>query len=349
MEYLNAYDEHVQLFINNHKNKSNKNYSKARMKQFEKDVQQQEYIFDQLFPSKQFNVLTQLLIKLAQTGITKIKAETLAKDSECGITTVFKAVKAIKQTDQIIVARLKSRGKNNGHYIFVDKLHANYKAIMKEVFMLDNDSIEELNVVQNEVQNVGLENAENVDTTSVKGEKEGSKVFKGFKGFKNNHYSNDYHTYSDVELKNMIDGLLTKNQKPKAMLHELYVVAKGIKNKFKATMKESLLNSLIVKAMKTLFTSRYNNAYAFFSGTLTNMINNNTLKPIESHTKPVNDESEANVFEQQDKLNKAKIFNSKNKNIPNWFKKDTANIAPTMDYEAKQREILKKLGMTSFI
>lgn len=345
MKTLNAFDEHVQSFINNHKNKSNKNYSKARMKNFEQDVQQQGYIFEQLFPSKQFNVLTQLLIKLAQTGITKIKAETLAKDSECGITTVFKAVKAIKQADQIIVARLKSRGKNNGHYIFVDKLHANFKAIMKEVFMLDDDSIEELNVVQAEVQNVGLKNAGNVDTTSVKGEKEGSKVFKGFKGFKNNHYSNDYHTYSDVELKNMIDGLLTKNQKPKAMLHELYVIAKGIKNKFKATMKESFLNSLIVKAMKTLFTSRYNNAYAFFSGTLTNMINN-TLKPIESHIKPVNDESEViNVFEQQDKLNKAKIFNNKNKNIPNWFKKDTTKIAPTMDYESKQREIMVRLGM----
>lgn len=47
------------------------------------------------------------------------------------------------------------------------------------------------------------------------------------------------------------------------MLHEFYVIAKGIKNKFKATMKESLLNSLIVKARKTLFNSRYSNAYAF--------------------------------------------------------------------------------------
>jgi hypothetical protein len=33
MTTLNAYDEHVQLFINNHKN-NGKNYSKTRMKQF---------------------------------------------------------------------------------------------------------------------------------------------------------------------------------------------------------------------------------------------------------------------------------------------------------------------------
>lgn len=344
MTVLNAYDEHVQLFINNHKKEHNKNYSNGRMKQFEQGMQEQGYIFEQLFPNKQYDVLTQLLIKLAQTGITKIKAETLAIDSECSKTTVFKAVKGIKQSNQIIVARLKSRGKNNGHYIFVDKLHANFKAIMKEVFMLDNESIEELTVSQNEVQKVGQENAENVDTTSLNEEKEGSKVFKGFKGFKN-HFSNDLYTYSDVNLKNTIDGLLTKNQKPKAMLHELYVIAKGIKNKFKATMKESLLNSLIVKAMKTLFNARYNNAYAFFSGTLIKMINN-SLIPVESHTTLVNDESDAtNVIEQQDKLNKAKISNSKNKNIPDWFKKDTTKIAPTTDYEAKQREIIARLGM----
>ncbi|WP_102693979.1 hypothetical protein [Rummeliibacillus pycnus] len=345
MKTLNAFDEHVQSFINNHKKERNKNYSNARMKNFEQDVQQQGYIFNQLFPSKQFNVLTQLLIKLAQTGITKIKAETLAKDSECGITTVFKTVKSIKQVNQIVVARLKSRGKNNGHYIFVDKLHANFKAIMKEVFFLNDDEIEELNIAQNEVQNVGLESVANVDISRLKEEKEGSKVFKGFKVFKN-HSSNDLCTYSDVNLKNSIEGLLSKHQKPQTMLHELYVIAKGIKNKFKNSLQESLFNSLIVKAMKTLFNARYNNAYAFFSGTLTKMINN-TIKPIESDTKPVNDEFEAseatNVFEQQDKLNKAKIANSKQQNIPDWFKKDTSKIQSTMDYEAKQREIMAKL------
>lgn len=341
MKILNAYDEHVQMFINNHKKERNKSYSNKRMKQFEQDVKQQGYIFEQLFPKKQYDILTKLLIKLAQTGITKVKAETLANDSECSKTTVFKAVKAIKQTDQIIVARLKSRSKNNGHYIFVDKLHANFKVIMKEVFMLDDESIEELTVAQNEVQNVGQGNAKNVDMTSVEEEKQGSKVFKGVKAFKN-HFSNDLYTYHDVELKNMIDGLLTKHQKPQAMLHELYVVAKGIKNKFKATVKESLLNSLIVKAMKTLFTSRYNNAYAFFSGTLRKMINN-ALNPVESHILPINHVSEAtNVIEQQDKLNQAKINKAmKNQNLPNWFKND--QVISTMDYDAKLKEVMARL------
>lgn len=47
------------MFIKNHKN-NGKNYSKTCMKQFEQNVRQQEYIFEQLFPSKQFNVLAQL-------------------------------------------------------------------------------------------------------------------------------------------------------------------------------------------------------------------------------------------------------------------------------------------------
>lgn len=345
MKILNAYDEHVQDFINKYKNNNRKNYNAERMSQYKQSVRELGYTFEKLFPRKRYDILNELLLKLSQTGITKISVKKMANDSECSERTVISTVKYIKMIDnEILFARLMSTDKNNGHYIFVDKKHKNFKSIMKEVFMLKDDEIAEQITEQNAYQIAELENAENVDTTSLKEEKEGSKVFKGFKGFKN-HSSNDLYTYSDVNLKNTIDGLLTKNQKPKAMLHELYVIAKGIKNKFKATMKESLLNSLIVKAMKTLFNARYNNAYAFFSGTLTKMINN-SLNPIESHTTPVNDESEAtNVIEQQDKLNKAKISNSKNKNIPNWFKKDTTKIAPTMDYEAKQREIMAKLGL----
>lgn len=67
----------------------------------------------------------------------------------------------------------------------------------------------------------------------------------------------------------------------------------------------------------------------------------------ESHTKPVNDESEAtDVFEQQDKLNKAQIDKAmKNQNMPSWLNKDTTKIKSTMNYEAKQCEIMTKLGL----
>lgn len=196
MTTLNAYDEQVQLFINTHKNRNNKNYSNERMKQLQQYVQQKGYVFEQLFPIKQYNVLTQLLIKLSQTGITKIAAETLAVKAECGVATVYNAVKSIKATEQIVVARLKSRGKNNGFYIFVDKLHANFKAIMHDVFSLDNQAIKELDIVPF----IGLDNSENVDTSALDGDFEGAKGFKDFKNLKqaiNNYNVSDKDAIKD--------------------------------------------------------------------------------------------------------------------------------------------------------
>lgn len=182
MKVLNAYNEKVQTFITIHKNDKKKNYSKERMENFKQAEQEKGLIFEAIYPKKQYDVLTQLLIMLAQTGITKISAEKLASNSDCSIRTVTSVVKKLKKDTQIIVARLKSTDKNNGHYIFVDKTHANFKAIMREVFMLDNSSIAELNAEQIAEQ----ESAENADTPTVEGSKNDSKGFKGFNKHTNN-------------------------------------------------------------------------------------------------------------------------------------------------------------------
>lgn len=177
MTILNAYDEKVQTFITIHKTDSQKNYSNERMQLFKAAEQDKGLIFEATYPKKQYEVVTQLLIMLAQTGITKISAETLGKKADCSIRTVTSVVNKLKKDTQIIVARLKSSNKNNGHYIFVDKTHTNFTAIMREVFMLDNSSIAELNAEQIAEQ----KNAENVDTPTVEDIKNNSKGFKGFK------------------------------------------------------------------------------------------------------------------------------------------------------------------------
>lgn len=191
MKTLNAYDEMVQRFITDNKNDNNKNYSADRMADFKQSVFEAGFIFDELFPKKQYDVLTKLLIKVSQTGITKIKATSLSAAAACGITTVFNAVKSIKKTNQLIVARLKSSKKNNGHYIFVDKHHANFKEIMKQVFLLDEKEIKGLNVAQTVVHNVGLKKPVNLVKPTYKLIKNSFKGFKGFKGFKNNLFNNN--------------------------------------------------------------------------------------------------------------------------------------------------------------
>lgn len=183
MAILNAYDETVQDFITIHKPKSNKNYSFKRMESFKASEKEKGLIFEATYPKKQYDVLTQILIMVAQTGISKISVEELAKKANCGRTTVKEVARKLKNGTQILVARLKSRKKNNGHYIFVDKLHENFKAILKEVFMLDESEII-LYDQHNDHNSDQLKSAENVDTSSLNKEKIGYKGFKGFNSLK---------------------------------------------------------------------------------------------------------------------------------------------------------------------
>lgn len=148
MKFLNAYNETVQDFMKNpkHKLKKRKTYNKTRMELFilSEKARNAGFIFEEIFPNKKEKILKILLDLLSKTGITKIKAETLAKKANCSIGTVYKTVKLIKLGNQILVARLKSRDKNNGHYIFVDKTSENFELIMKEVFKLSDEDIKEL-------------------------------------------------------------------------------------------------------------------------------------------------------------------------------------------------------------
>lgn len=182
MNRLNAYSENVQRFILLRKGEGGNKYRKERMMAFKEAEQAKGYVFEAVYPNKQYGVVTQLLIMLAQTGITKISAKALAKKATCSERTVMSVVGKLKNDTQILVARLKSARKNNGHYIFVDKTHANFKDIMREVFMVDDVSVAE----QNAEQIAEQENAENADTPTVEGAKNASKGFKGFKRHTNN-------------------------------------------------------------------------------------------------------------------------------------------------------------------
>lgn len=247
MTTLNAYDEKVQAFITIHKTESQKNYSNERMQLFKVAEQDKGLIFEATYPKKQYEVVTQLLIMLAQTGITKISAEKLAEKADCSVRTITTVVNKLKKDTQIIVARLKSSSKNNGHYIFVDKNHANFKAIMREVFMLDNSSIAELNAEQIAEQ----KNAENVDTSMVEDEKNGSKGFKGFKRHTKdiNKYISSADKISVVE-KIEAEPIKTKDEQQKYI--EEYATCLAQKQLFKMIhdIKDMMLPCIIEQSHK---------------------------------------------------------------------------------------------------
>ena len=97
--------------------------------------------FDKLFPnkSKRKAVMDEIIFYLSGSGICKVAAETLAKNTEASVRTVYDAVKKLKETGEILVGGL-ADGKNK--YIFVLKSHPNFKEILREVFFIDELPVE---------------------------------------------------------------------------------------------------------------------------------------------------------------------------------------------------------------
>ncbi|EJQ44031.1 hypothetical protein IEQ_04818 [Bacillus cereus BAG6X1-2] len=167
MKKITAYNKDVQKYM-----QLNQLCSKKKneiITEISKRINANNQSFERLFPigSKRKDVMDHIVYMLSGNGICKISAETLARKSDCSVRTVNAAVRALKETGEIVVAGL-ADGKNK--YVFVLKMHPNFTTIMKEVFYIDTEQIAELNAEQVAEQ----KNAETVDTVSVDGEKTGS-------------------------------------------------------------------------------------------------------------------------------------------------------------------------------
>ncbi|PFV39488.1 cytosolic protein [Bacillus cereus] len=125
--------------------------------------------FESLFPtrSKRKDVMDHIIYLLSGNGICKISAETLASKADCSVRTVNAAVRALKETGEIVVAGL-ADGKNK--YVFVLKMHPTFKTIMKEVFYVDAEYIAELHAGQVAEQ----KNDETVEAVSLETKKTSS-------------------------------------------------------------------------------------------------------------------------------------------------------------------------------
>ncbi|EJR70781.1 cytosolic protein [Bacillus cereus] len=145
MKKLTAYNADIQKYMQQNRLSSQK--KNEIMNAMRKRIDDMNQSFESLFPSrsKRKDVMDHIIYMLSGNGICKIAAETLADKADCSVRTVNAAVRALKQTNEILVAGL-ADGKNK--YVFVLKMHSNFTNIMEEIFYIDAEQIAERNAAQ---------------------------------------------------------------------------------------------------------------------------------------------------------------------------------------------------------
>lgn len=160
---LTATNERVQAYLLSNTPPTTK-AKESRLETFKQLIQKAGSFLSEIFPNKQKQVLDEILYLTSGCGIAKIGADRLAARADVSERTVSTTVKKIKETGQFIVARINSG--RAGKYIFVDKLHLNFKEIMSVVFNTD--------ATQFAYQFASLKKSETIDNTSSNDENSSS-------------------------------------------------------------------------------------------------------------------------------------------------------------------------------
>lgn len=167
MKTLTATNQRVQFFIT-YGESCSKQAKEQRLTRLEEALHKQGQFVEELFPMKQATMLDKILYDTSGNGICKIGAETLAEYAGASTRTVTTFNSALRATGQFVIGRLRNSKTNCGKLIYVDKLHANFKEIMREVFLLNANQIAELTAEQ--------DLKENVDTPALDDEKQTSNL-----------------------------------------------------------------------------------------------------------------------------------------------------------------------------
>ncbi|MED4253518.1 replication protein [Priestia megaterium] len=143
---------------------------------------QQQVALHKVFPKKRMEMLDYVIYNLVATGIQAIHSKTLMEKFDVSQSTVSRFVKSLKETPFMIVARYIKEDTTGAHpdsYVFILKSHKNFDQICEEIFFAhDTTGIQTLQ--QEEMTTpvttpvTSPESAENVDTTSLEGEKTSS-------------------------------------------------------------------------------------------------------------------------------------------------------------------------------
>jgi hypothetical protein len=143
---------------------------------------QQQVALHKVFPKKRMEMLDYVIYNLVATGIQAIQSKTLMQKFDVSQSTVSRFVKSLKETPFMIVARYIKEDTTGAHpdsYVFILKSHTNFDQICDEIFF-DHDTTGIQTLQQEEMTTpvttpvTSPESAENVDTTSLEGEKASS-------------------------------------------------------------------------------------------------------------------------------------------------------------------------------
>lgn len=144
--------------------------------------------FEAVFTKAKEKVLDHIIYLASANGICTILGKTLAEKAGVNIRTVRNAVKALKESEQFVVAQ--TANGRAGAYIFIDKEHENYPLIMKDLFDVDVTPvvIETTHAHQDALLDAPLrahlQNAETPAITELVDEKEQPISFSSFNAIK---------------------------------------------------------------------------------------------------------------------------------------------------------------------
>lgn len=167
MTTLTATNQRVQFYLNFTTEKPNKEAKRKRIKALKDALEERNIMLDEAFSYKQLAVVDRIIYLTSGAGIAKVGVDKLAEKCDVSPRTVINAVKALKKTGEYIVARLIKTKGGVGKYIFVDRKHANFREIMREVFSLSDYKFAQLNAQQFAEQ----KNCEPIEAVGIEDEK----------------------------------------------------------------------------------------------------------------------------------------------------------------------------------
>ncbi|MFV1455196.1 cytosolic protein [Bacillus mycoides] len=239
MKKLTAYNSDVQKYMQqNQLSTQKKNEIIDAIRNRIGDTNQS---FESLFParSKRKEVMDHIVYMLSGNGICKISSETLASKADCSVRTVNATVRALKETEEIIVAGL-ADGKNK--YVFVLKMHPNFTTIMKEVFYIDTEQIAELHAGQVAEQ----KNHEPLETVGLETEKTSSNYNNSLNSFNSLKQEKNNEKVSLMEsIENELKEAQNDVKKEFERIHTYYV------NEFQEMMYHTIKSSTYHPTLKT--------------------------------------------------------------------------------------------------
>ncbi len=255
-----------------------------------------EGIFEAVFTDAKKAVLDEILYLTSNSGIATITGKRLKEKTGYGMTTIRAAVKALKETEQFVVAQ--TANGRAGAYIFIDKEHENYSLIMKDLFDIDIEPIffetesEPLSEHHNEGLSEHLQNDETLATTDVVDEKEDPNSFNSFNSIKKD-------LKPKQELASNLYGQVCKEMNVVGKDESVTAIMRTIEKAKKDI--DGLTDDIALDAVKEAVHNKANDVAAYAYKVIKNLMN-----PQQSHT------SHSNPVLQVDESK-----------LPSWFKDKT--------------------------